>query len=65
MVFCYDDGTHGDDIPGDGIYNFMDPQDEVGYHGLNAPRVDYAYHFWCEDVYGQRSNTASVKVVRE
>lgn len=64
-VFCYDDGTHGDDIPGDGIHHFMDPQNQVGCHGLNAPRGEYEYHFWCEDVYGQRSNTLSVTVVRE
>jgi hypothetical protein len=64
-VFCYDDGTHGDDVPGDGIYHFMDPQNQIGCHGLNAPRGNYEYRFWCEDVYSQRSNTETVTVVRE
>lgn len=64
-VFCYDDGTHGDDIAGDGIYHFMDPQDNVGCHGIGAPPGEYRYEFWCEDAFGQQSNVASVTVVRE
>lgn len=64
-VLCYDDGTHGDDIPGDGHYHFLDPQNQIGCHGYGAPRGEYQYHFWCEDVYNQRSNTATVTVVRE
>jgi hypothetical protein len=64
-VLCYDDGTHGDDIAGDGYYHFMDPQNQIGCHGYDAPRGNYEYHFWCEDIYSQRSNTATVTVVRE
>lgn len=64
-VYCYDDGTHGDDIAGDGIYHFMDPEDQIGCHGWNAPPGQYQYSFWCEDVYGQRSNTVTVVVTRE
>jgi hypothetical protein len=64
-VLCYDDGTHGDDIAGDGIYHYMDPDDAIGCHGIDAPPGEYHYTFWCEDIYGQRSNTASVTVVRE
>ncbi|MFQ5789053.1 MAG: choice-of-anchor X domain-containing protein [Acidobacteriota bacterium] len=64
-VLCYDDGTHGDDVPGDGIYHYMDGEDQIGCHGIEAPRGEYHYSFWCEDVYGQRSNTASVTVVRQ
>lgn len=64
-VLCYDDGTHGDDIAGDGIYHFMDPNDEIGCHGIRAPRGQYQYEFWCEDVYGQQSNVASVTIVRQ
>lgn len=64
-VLCYDDGTHGDDIPGDGIYHFMDPDDNIGCHGLYAPSGEYHYSFWCEDAYGQRSNTASITIERE
>lgn len=64
-VLCYDDGTHGDDIAGDGIYHFMDPDDAIGCHGVGAPPGDYDYEFWCEDIYGQRSNVASVMVTRQ
>ena len=64
-TLCYDDGTHGDDIPGDGLYHFMDPQNQIGCHGYDAPRGEYQYHFWCEDVYNQRSNTTTVTIVRE
>jgi hypothetical protein len=64
-VLCYDDGTHGDDIPGDGIYHYMDPENQIGCHGMNAPPGDYQYHFWCEDVFGQKSNTATVTVNRQ
>jgi hypothetical protein len=24
---CYDDGTHGDDMPGDGIFHYTNPED--------------------------------------
>jgi hypothetical protein len=63
-VECYDDGTHGDAVAGDGIYHYMDPNDRIGCHGLNAPAGEYHYTFWCEDVYGQRSNTVSVEINR-
>jgi len=64
-VLCYDDGTHGDDVPGDGIYHYMDPENQIGCHGLNAPGGSYEYAFWCEDVHGQRSNTATLTIVRQ
>lgn len=63
-VLCYDDGTHGDDIAGDGIYHFMDPDDDIGCHGINAPRGEYHYEFWCDDVFGQQSNVASITIMR-
>ncbi len=63
-VLCYDDGTHGDDVAGDGIYSFMDPDDDIGCGMLQAPAGSYQYSFWCEDVYGQRSNTVSVTIDR-
>lgn len=64
-ALCYDDGTHGDDIAGDGIYHFMDPDQNVGCHGVGAPPGEYQYSFWCEDIYGQRSNTASIRITRQ
>ena len=64
-VLCYDEGTSGDDIAGDGIYHYMDPENQIGYACLNAPQGSYQYAFWSEDVYGQRSNTATLTVVRQ
>ena len=64
-VMMYDDGTHGDDIAFDGIYHFMDPENQVGCHGITAPRGEYRYSFWCEDVFGQRSAVAAIVVERE
>jgi hypothetical protein len=63
-VFCYDDGTHGDDTPGDGIYHYMDPGNQIGCHGLDAPMGEYHYSFWAVGKTGQRSNTAQVTIVR-
>ena len=62
---CYDDGTHGDDVAGDGIYHFMDPDQNIGCHGIGAPPGEYHYSFWCEDIHGQRSNTASLTITRQ
>lgn len=64
-VLCYDDGTHGDDVAGDGIYHFMDPDEDIGCHGIEAPLGEYHYEFWCEDNFGQQSNVAAVTIVRE
>jgi hypothetical protein len=64
-TLCYDDGTHGDDMPGDGIYHYMDSDDQIGCHGVNAPHGEYHYTFWAESTSGQRSNTATVTIVRE
>ena len=59
-VLCYDVGTHGDHVAGDGIYHFMDPDEQIGCHGIDAPPGE----FWCEDTHGQQSNTLSVIVTR-
>jgi hypothetical protein len=64
-ILCYDDGTHGDDVPGDGTYHFMDSEEHIGCHGVDAPSGEYHYEFWCEDVFGQQSNVASVTIVRK
>lgn len=44
----YDDGTHGDQVPGDGIYCFEDFEAEYGCHGPNAQPGEYHYEFWGE-----------------
>jgi hypothetical protein len=64
-VYCYDDGTHGDNVPGDGVYHYMDPQNQIGCNGYNAHPGEYNYSFYCEDIHGQRSNPVSVKINRQ
>jgi hypothetical protein len=64
-VHCYDDGTHGDNVAGDGIYCYRDPQNRIGCNGYNAHPGEYNYSFYCEDIHGQRSNTVSVKINRQ
>jgi hypothetical protein len=44
----YDDGTHGDQTPGDGLYCLQDDRDEYGCHGPGAGPGDYHYEFWGE-----------------
>lgn len=63
-VDCYDDGRFGD-MPGDGMYYYMDEEDQVGCHGVDSPMGEYHYSFWAEGANGQRSNTVSVTIVRE
>jgi hypothetical protein len=59
-TLCYDDGTHGDDMPGDGIYHYMDSDDQIGCHGVNAPHGEYHYTFWAESTSGQRNDGSQV-----
>jgi len=42
----YDDGTHGDGVPNDGLYCFEDDRAEYGCHGDGAGPGDYHYEFW-------------------
>jgi hypothetical protein len=63
-VYCHDDGTHGDDVPGDGIYHYVDPDDRIGCDGRHAHAGEYTYSFYCEDIHGRRSSTVSVTVTR-
>jgi len=47
----YDDGTHGDPTPGDGVYCFEDDGDSYGFHHMGAHHGEYHYDF-----YGIRSD---------
>ena len=44
----YDDGTHGDRMPGDGLYCFEDDLGQYGCHGPGAGIGEYRYDFWGE-----------------
>jgi hypothetical protein len=54
--FCYDDGTHGDLTPGDGLYCYEDADHEYGCHRADAQPGDYHYDFCGVDAHGQESN---------
>jgi len=61
---CYDDGTHGDAVAGDGVYHFMDADDMIGCGGANSPMGDYQYHFSCDLSDGTHSGETTVTVRR-
>ncbi len=44
-------------MPGDGIYHYMDSENQIGCHGVNAPQGQYMYSFWAEGANGERSQT--------
>jgi hypothetical protein len=48
-MLLYDDGTHGDPTPGDGIYCYEDRQGDYGFHMRDAPMGDYHYGFFATD----------------
>jgi len=58
----YDDGTHGDDVAGDGIYCYQDDDDRYGCTGMNAANGDYHYDFCGYDEAGHASNHMEVTV---
>lgn len=55
-LFCYDDGTHGDPVPGDGVYCFEDTGHEHGCHQIDARPGEYHYDFCGVDDHGYESN---------
>lgn len=58
----YDDGTHGDPVPGDGIYCFEDWEAMYGCHEWGLGTGPYHYEFWGEDHEGHQSNHHRVTV---
>lgn len=57
----YDDGTHGDPVPGDGIYCFEDWEAIYGCHAEGLGAGEYHYEFWGEHD-GHQSNHHEVMV---
>lgn len=53
--FLYDDGTHGDHVPGDGLYCLEDPDGIYGFHHMGARHGGYQYDF-C-GLYGDGAET--------
>jgi hypothetical protein len=60
--YCYDDGTHGDPVPGDGIFCFVDDVQQYGCHRSDARPGEYHYEFCGFDQHGHESNRIDVRV---
>ena len=63
-VRMYDDGTHGDHTPGDGLYCLDDDRtgsQEIGCHGADAPMGTYHYEFYATEA-SHESNHVRVTV---
>lgn len=60
--YCYDDGTHGDPVPGDGIFCFVDDAHHYGCHRAGARPGEYHYEFCGFDQHGHESNRMDVRV---
>jgi hypothetical protein len=56
VVALYDDGTHGDGVPGDGIYCLDDVRGDYGCHGAGAPMGQYHYEFWGTHPHGETNH---------
>ena len=61
---CYDDGTHGDDVAGDGMYHRADADDAMGCGGAGSPMGTYGYTFHCTATDGQSCGDVTVTVNR-
>ena len=62
-VQLYDDGTHGDRVPGDGIYCLEDFAGDYGCHRTDAEPGEYHYEFYgVHATDGHESNHLQVTV---
>jgi hypothetical protein len=61
-IMLYDDGTHGDRVPGDGLYCYEDWAGDYGCHAASSPMGQYHYEFWGQDRDGRRCDPLTVTV---
>jgi hypothetical protein len=61
-VPCYDNGTHGGAVAGDGIYSYLDTDGHIGPNGSDCPQGTYMYGFHGEDLAGHETNTVQCHV---
>jgi hypothetical protein len=64
-VDCYDDGTHGDAVAGDGTYSYMDADGHIGPHYETCTSGLYTYIFHGTDMTGQHTNSVDLRVTVE
>jgi hypothetical protein len=62
VFHLYDDGTHGDRMPNDGLYCFEDFQGQYGCHTEQASRGSHHYDFAGMDSQGHKSSQMRVTV---
>lgn len=61
----YDDGTHGDPTPGDGVYHYEDHEGRYGFHHQEAGHGDYHYDFFGLHEDGSETNHMMIDVTVE
>ena len=61
----YDDGTHGDPTPGDGVYCYEDDGDHYGFHHMDAHHGEYHYDFYGLRADGGQTNHMMIDVTVE
>lgn len=63
LMTLYDDGSHGDPTPGDGIYCYEDQQGLYGFHMHGAAAGTYHYEFFGVDHNQHHTGHMSVDVM--
>jgi len=61
-VDCYDDGTHGDEVAGDGTYSYSDMDHHIGPHYQDCVAGEYEYHFHGTDLADRHTNSVVARV---
>jgi hypothetical protein len=67
LFTMYDDGTHGDAAPGDGLYCYQDQaeREQYGCHDNAAGPGEYQYEFWGQHhAYGETEHHRVTVTVR-
>ena len=63
-ALCYDDGTHGDDLAGDGVYHRVDDDGGMGCGRIGSPAGTYTYTFQCTLMSGASCGEMMLNVVK-
>ena len=61
-VDCYDDGTHGDQVAGNGTYSLVDVDGHIGLHYEDCVSGTYVYTFHGLDTMGDHTNSLEWRV---
>lgn len=64
-LLCYDDGTHGDDVAGDGVFHRADEAGSIGCGRAGSPTGTYSYSFSCTMMTGASCGEVELRVDRK